>query len=117
MTPAAFGMDLLARVLDGAAFRHQVIAQNVANVNTPGYRRRAVVFEETLAHALEQPSVDLRRVQPRVVIDDGPMRVDGNTVDIEREMNDLNRNALLYQAAAQVLASRLASLRAAVSGR
>jgi flagellar basal-body rod protein FlgB len=43
--------------------------------------------------------------------------MDGNTVDIEREMNDLNRNALLYQAAAQVLASRLASLRAAVTGR
>lgn len=117
MTPAAFGVDLLERVLDGAAFRHRVIAQNVANLNTPGYRRRAVVFEEELARALEQPGGDLRRVQPQVVIADSAQRVDGNTVDIDQEMNDLTRNTLFYQAAAQVLASRLASLRAALAGR
>ena len=47
----------------------------------------------------------------------GPERVDGNTVDIDREMNDLTKNALLYQAAMQVLANRMAALRSAVSGR
>lgn len=118
MTPEAFGVDLLARVLDGAAFRHRVIAQNVANVNTPGYRRRVVVFEEELTRALQQQTnPDVRRIQPQVVIADGPRRVDGNTVDIDQEMNDLNRNTLFYQAVAQVLISRLASLRAAVAGR
>jgi flagellar basal-body rod protein FlgB len=38
-------------------------------------------------------------------------------VDIDREMNDLTRNALLYQAATQIVASRVASMRSAISGR
>jgi len=38
-------------------------------------------------------------------------------VDLDREMGDLSKNGLLYQAAAQIVASRMASLRSAVSGR
>lgn len=110
------GIDVLALMLDASALRHRVIAQNVANVNTPGYRRLAVSFEGELARSLANPSGKLS-ARPMVVVADGPERVDGNTVDIDREMNDLTRNALLYQAAAQVLASRLASLRSAITGR
>ncbi|MCS7272437.1 MAG: flagellar basal body protein [Gemmataceae bacterium] len=117
MTPAAFGVDLLGNVLDGAALRHQVIAQNVANVNTPGYRRRAVTFEQELARQLEQKGVEAPYVSPRVIVQDGPIRFDGNSVDIVVEMNDLTRNALYYQAVTQVLTSRLAMLRAAIAGR
>ena len=51
------------------------------------------------------------------VVADQAERVDGNTVDLDREMSDLTKNGLLYQAAAQIVASRLASLRSAVSGR
>jgi len=116
MTPSAFGVDVLGRVMDAAALRHQVIAQNVANVNTPGYRRLAVEFEDELAKALDTPG-GASRVTPKVVIADGPERVDGNTVDLDREMGDLTKNGLLYQAAAQIIASRLAALRSAVSGR
>ena len=99
MDPNAFGIGLLSQLLDTAALRHRVIAQNVANVNTPGYRRLAVSFEDDLARALASPSGDLP-VKPRVVVADGPERVDGNTVDLNSEMNDMTRNALLYEAAA-----------------
>jgi flagellar basal-body rod protein FlgB len=116
MTPSAFGIDVLGRVMDAAALRHKVIAQNVANVNTPGYRRLAVEFEDELAKALGTPG-GAGRVTPKVVIADGPERVDGNTVDMDREMGDLTKNGLLYQAAAQIIASRMAALRSAVSGR
>jgi flagellar basal-body rod protein FlgB len=51
------------------------------------------------------------------VVADGPERVDGNTVDIDREMNTLQMNSLLYEAAAQVVASRIGTLRAAIAGR
>lgn len=114
MTPTN---DLLGQVLTAASLRHRVIAQNVANVNTPGYRRLEVRFEEDLARALANPVAGPAGVRPQVVVSDGPERVDGNTVDIDREMNDLTRNALLYQAAAQILTSRIASLRAAIAGR
>lgn len=110
------GLDVLSQVLDASSLRHRVISQNVANINTPGYKRLAVSFEGDLARALDAPS-GMVSVRPRVVVADGPERVDGNTVDMDREMNDLTRNALLYEAAAQVLASRLATMRSAISGR
>lgn len=119
MDTAIPGLGLLARTLDAAALRHRVIAQNVANVNTPGYRRKEVRFEDDLARALDGAPCGNppRPVAPAVVDVPSTERVDGNTVDIDKEMGDLGKNALLYQAAAQILASRLAALRSAVSGR
>lgn len=114
MRPIGSGIDLLSHLMSGASLRHRVIAQNVANVNTPGYRRLEVAFEDDLARAAAAGATP---PAPKVVVADGPERVDGNTVDIDREMNDLARNALLYQAAAQIVTSRIASLRAAIAGR
>jgi flagellar basal-body rod protein FlgB len=112
------GLGVLAQMLDTAALRHRVLAQNVANVNTPGYRRLAVEFESDLAKALATPGPGgTAHVKPKIVIEDGPERVDGNTVDIDREMNAISKNALLYNAAATIIQSRVASLRAAISGR
>lgn len=111
MNPTGYGIDTLSGLLSGAALRHRVIAQNVANVNTPGYRRLAVTFGGELGRASGAAG------KPQVVVADGPARVDGNTVDIDREMNDLTKNALLYQAAAQVASFRLAALRSSITGR
>ncbi len=112
----AYGMDLLGQVLNAASMRHRVISQNIANVNTPGYRRLEVRFEEDLAKAIANPVTGATGVKPSVVIADGPERVDGNTVDIDQELNDLSKNALLYEAAAQIITSRIASMRAAIAG-
>jgi flagellar basal-body rod protein FlgB len=119
MDATGFQFKLLGQILDTASLRHRVIAQNVANVNTPGYRRLEVVFEKDLAKAMasQPPGSDLPKLGPRVVVADGPEQVDGNTVDVDREMNDLAKNALLYEAAAQVMTHRLASLRSAIAGR
>lgn len=117
MDTSHLNLKLLAQVLDASAMRHRVIAQNIANVNTPGYRRLAVEFENDLAKALAAPDGDVAHVKPRVVIEDGPERVDGNTVDIDREMGALSKNSLLYQAAAQIITSRVASMRSAIAGR
>lgn len=111
------GLSVLTQVLDASALRHRVIAQNVANVNTPGYRRLAVEFEDDMAKALASPGGNPAPVKPRVVVQDGPERVDGNTVDIDREMVAMNKNSLLYQAAAQIITNRVAQLRAAIAGR
>lgn len=110
MTPSAFGVDHLQTLLDAGSLRHKVIAQNVANVNTPGYKRLEVKFADELGRATGD-------AKPQVVEGVGPERVDGNTVDIDREMNDLTKNALLYQAVMQVLANRMSALRSAVAGR
>jgi flagellar basal-body rod protein FlgB len=122
---------ILTQVLDVASLRHRVIAQNIANVNTPGYRRLAVEFEGDFARALaaSRPSGHagpsghggrsdaVPHVEPRVVVEDGPERVDGNTVDIDREVNDLGNNTQLYSAALQIITHQVASRRAAIAGR
>ena len=112
-------IGLLTKLLDVAHVRHEVIAQNVANVNTPGYRRQDVQFEQAFAQALaaNQQGTALR-LQPKVIVPEGgAQRQDGNNVDIDVEMGQLSKNSLLYKVYAQILAVQLAQMRSAVSGR
>lgn len=115
--PAQF--DMLRELLSAADMRYQVISQNVANVNTPGYKRQDVDFQGLLAKALaDADGNDLGEMQARVYEVGGlAARADGNTVDIDLEMGQLSKNALMYQTYAQVLASNLAMMRSAISGR
>lgn len=110
------GVGILAQLLDAASLRHRVIAQNIANVNTPGYKRRDVNFKTDLEAALMSDGRTPSR--PEVVTaEGGPERVDGNNVDIDHEINTLGRNAVLYQAATQIIANRVAQMRSAITGR
>lgn len=116
MTPTGSSTTALAHILDVTGLRHRVLAQNIANVNTPGYRRLEVQFDRDLLRAMGG-DCPMPLAKPKVVETDAPARVDGNTVDIDTEMNDLMKNGLLYQAAAQLMATRIAALRSAIVGR
>jgi flagellar basal-body rod protein FlgB len=108
--------DVLSSLLNSAALRHRVIANNVANVNTPNFKRLTVSFDAEVERALAA-GTSLRGVGARIVEDlSAPERVDGNTVDIDREMNELTKNLQLYSAATAILASRVGLLRAAITG-
>jgi flagellar basal-body rod protein FlgB len=111
--------DLLSRLLDVAQFRHGVIAQNLANVNTPGYRQLEVSFEDTFARVLgKQGEAGALRVTPRLVEGHGNVaRQDGNTVDLDKELGSLNKNSLQFSMATQMLISRIAMMRSAITGR
>ena len=110
---------LLGRLLDATSLRHRVISQNIANVNTPGYQRKEVAFEEALGERLRCGDLaGAEEVRPQVVESPGlAQRTDGNTVTLEQEMMDLNKTALLHRAATQLLAGQLATLRSAITGR
>ena len=113
--------EALRKALEAAALRQRVIAHNLANANTPGFKRYYVTFEESLKRALrgEQelrlyqthswhlpgsgPEVEARVEQDRFTT----MRQDGNNVDIEREMVELVMNSLNYNLAVQQLNGRL----------
>ncbi|MFO0966545.1 MAG: flagellar basal body rod protein FlgB [Gemmataceae bacterium] len=108
---------LLTRVLDVATLRHRVIAENVANVNTPGYQRQAVAFSDAFARALSEGKWDAALQAPaRVVAGAGDPRADGNNVDMDVEMGELQQNSMLFQVYAQILALRIAQMRSAISG-
>ena len=112
----------LAAALRGAAARHAVIADNIANVDTPGFVRSDVDFEEALALALQEARRTPHRaadliaalsLRPRRDLA-SPARADGNNVNIDREMAALARNVLRYNAAGEVLAARIRMLRTAI---
>lgn len=117
VTPSQF--DLLSKLVDVTMVRHKALAQNVANVNTPGYRKLAVTFDDTLAAQLDKKrDKNLRLLQPAMVEDySTPDRFDGNNVDIDREMMRLNKNVLLNNALLQIISTKTAIMRRAISSQ
>ncbi len=105
---------LLSRILEAAHFRHTVIAHNLANINTPNYRRLEVPFS---LEGRGGSSPSGWAVPPVVPTEGAVAREDGNTVDIEAEIGVLHRNALLTAAATQLLAQQLSQWRSAIMGR
>ena len=105
-------VDRLSRGLDATTLRHAVIAQNIANVNTPNYKSKRVDFEDTFARALLGQTgfrakrtrerhfffgdtTDPMAVRPTVGINSHyTMRMDGNNVDIDQEETALAENTI-----------------------
>lgn len=107
------GFLALEKGLEALALRQRVIAHNLANVNTPGFKKSEVDFAGALRRYLRDPQGGFR---PRVYTLAGTsQRLDGNNVDPEEEMTRLTENALLYEAAARQLSSAIARLRLAIS--
>jgi len=107
-------------MLDISAMRHRLLANNVANADTPGFKRSDVSFLDELASAVKSgDAAALAGLKPKVV---KSMRVlatrnDGNNVDIDFEMGELSKNQLLYNINAQLLSKRFSMLKAAISNR
>ena len=108
-------IDLLGRLISATEMRQRVISNNIANVNTPNYQRIDVDFERQLADELNGMTSD--RASPSVVLTKGlTARADGNNVDIDREIGQLNKNAMLQQTYIQLLGSQLERMRLAIQG-
>ena len=117
-------IDGLARTLTLHQQRHEVLASNLANVETPGYRARELDFEDALKAAFDDAGHGADRGAP--VIDDraasvvedktAPRRADGNTVDMDMQMAKLNANGTSYLALARILGRRVGLLRQAIEG-
>ena len=102
-------INVLDRAADAAWQRNEGISNNIANVDTPGYKRQDVAFESVLQQALgnnryesmddKVANVDLSRLRGRAYVDyaNYSYRLDGNNVDIENENVMLAENQLKYQ--------------------
>ena len=109
----------LERAIEGAGKRHEALAANLANANTPGYQRVDVDFHGALAAAMNsgdasQSALDNLSFAPTKDASAGATRADGSTVDVDAESAKLAANALEQQAAVQVLHARLGILKAAM---
>ena len=104
----------LSAAIRGAGARHKALADNLANVATPGYRRKDVDFHDALRDAMTGGD-DPKALEFSAESDaSAPVRADGNSVDIDNESAAVAENALTYDALAQVASTRTAILKTAM---
>ncbi|MCW2960837.1 MAG: flagellar basal-body rod protein FlgB [Thermoleophilia bacterium] len=106
--------------LGAAGKRQEVLANNLANVNTPGYKRLDVAFDETLAKALQAERTGdtsaLDGLRAGVQTDQNvQVRADGNSVDIDQEMAFVAENNIRYNALVQLSQKKLEGLKYVIS--
>lgn len=110
-------IDILSRSMDNSILRRNVLANNLANSKTPGYKRSDVNFEAELARAVQSENepvfqnnmsrknhlkfhrtLDYKKVSPRVVLDyTSQMNNNGNNVDMEEEVFKITKNQMMYE--------------------
>lgn len=125
-------MTILQKQLDASAMNQKVIANNIANVNTPGFKKSTVSFQDQLKAAMGQTVVSMARsnsrhfgppatvseVKPTVSQVTGTtMGYNHNNVDIEQEMVNLAANSLTYQTVTRALGDRYTLLNYVIKGR
>lgn len=117
-----------------ANIRQEVIANNIANVNTPNFRKSDLVFEDLLAEELYGPTDDGRLKPakthskhlpppdlpfyaiPQIVEDRSTlMRVDDNNVDIDIEMANLAKNQIYYNALATQMTNYISKMKSVIT--
>ena len=110
------------KLLDATHLRHESLSNNLANVETPGFKRRDLpkTFSVELRRAVERK--DFRRVKSllprsREDLQAKPVRMDGNTVQLDEELLEMNRNALNYEYLTQMVSGSIKELNLAIKGR
>ena len=119
--------------LDAAWLRNEVLSHNLANVDTPTYKRKDVDFEKYLRGALnyglddvivnrrhnfrfsKAPSID--SIKPNVMEEYNTMamRIDGNNVDIDEEMAQMAKNTIRYNVMTQNLTDKFSKIKHAIT--
>lgn len=125
-------IDIAKKTLDAAQLRHDVLSNNIANVNTPGYKRQDVAFEDLLSDFLAGRRVSMAATHAgHMTSDVGQLsglspsvfeapatsfRIDDNGVNIDTEMAELAKNSIKYNAVTTELNAQLRRLKSAISG-
>ncbi len=116
-------INVLDKAADASWLRNEAISNNIANVDTPNYKRQDVAFETELTRALNTTKYDtmdarvynlnLNRIQPEVYTDAQAYsyRLDGNNVDIDTENVYLAQNQVTYNALMDSLTKEFANLK------
>jgi flagellar basal-body rod protein FlgB len=110
------------RMLDATVARHDAIAANIANAETPRYRRvdLAPSFRAELRTAIaSQDTARLSSLRPQIATDARavPVNKDGNTVDLEHELLELGQNTVEYTVQTRMITASLAKMRMAITGK
>ena len=108
----------LERAISGAALRQSVLANNLANAETPGFRRMDVDFHSTLSQAMqsgEAAAIEATTFNPQQ--DPQTLRADGNGVDVDTESAAMAKNGLEYDALVSIAKARIDIVLSAIGVR
>lgn len=130
MLKESFGsVDLFKKVLDASWLKSSSISKNIANINTPGYKREVVEFDSLLKNYLDQSSSKMavtnekhmafhnqaNGLEPTVTkVQDTSFRKDQNNVNIDVEMTEFSKNLIKYNAMSQQVSYQLKRVRMAI---
>jgi flagellar basal-body rod protein FlgB len=115
--------QLARKCLDAAVVRHEALATNIANAETPGFRRRDLApdFAVQLKARLEGGGFarNAQSLKPQVAEDQRArsIRPDGNTIEVERELLAMSGNMVEHDFVTEIISNNLKQLRLAISGR
>ena len=103
---------MINNLLRQSEMRQRVISQNIANVNTPGYKSVELGFAEAMG---VEPGEDMEAVvqQTEGLVE----REDGNNVNLEAEMAKLTKNSLEFETYSHLLVAKFSMLRSAINGQ
>ncbi len=122
-------IEIYRKSLQASWFKNEAIANNIANVNTPGYKRQDVKFENILKQHLNNSQTKLsethpnhfsnnyfKNIEPKISTElNTSFRKDDNNVNIDVEMAELSKNTIKFNALASQLSKNLQRIRLAIT--
>ena len=110
------------KMLDATVLRHEAIASNLANIETPNYRRLDLApdFNQQLQQAMSAGNpAQVGQLHPKLAVDSSAHANgrDGNTVQLESELVQLSQNTLAHTVESQMITASLVRMRLAISGK
>ncbi len=107
-------MGLLEKALDIRAFYHRILASNIANVETPGYKEKDLDFRKELDSLTNDPAAHIE-VSEKSTADDGIAAVDGNSVGLENQIVKMTENTLMFNSLVQMINKKFSMIRYAIN--
>ncbi|QBR92367.1 flagellar basal body rod protein FlgB [Nocardioides euryhalodurans] len=104
---------VLSSALDGISLRQRVIADNIANVDTPGFRATSVDFESSLAAAIDSGEMPAEGIAPSTAPTQTPVGPNGNNVDLRKESLAAIQSQFQYQVMTRAVSDRSALIKTA----
>lgn len=107
---------VLSKMLELSTSRQKVIANNLANANTPGYIRRELSFQAELKNILDDGDMKaLHEFKGQVSTDNSrTARNDGNNISVTQEMNEMSQNGILFSLMQRALTSKMGIIKNAI---
>jgi flagellar basal-body rod protein FlgB len=106
--------NLLEKALNIRGFYHKVIASNIANVETPGYKEKDIDFQSELRRSMDGNIAEIKIMEKSNP--SGIDGIDGNSVNMEDQVVKLSENTMMFNAFVQLINKKFSMMKYAIGG-